>query len=191
MHPNPLRLKFGLRGKVRRAGSIAAALLCLLPLPSRAVETQSSNPFLGIWFDDTGKGAVEIRDCGRRLCGHIVWLREPNDATGRPLTDAYNPEPSQRRRPICGLQVIGELQAQPDGTWDSGWIYDPKVGKSYSVALQLENRNRLIVTGYAGMKLFGQSFAWNRAPADLQRCALAKEATAPAAAEPTHYPRHP
>jgi uncharacterized protein (DUF2147 family) len=178
MHPDPFPSRGGGGRKPLGAGLALSILSALLLVQSRDAGAQAPNPVFGVWFDDTGKGAVEIRDCNRRLCGHIVWLKEPNDTAGRPLTDGYNPEPAQRTRPICGLQVIGELLPQSDGSWDSGWIYDPKEGKSYSVALQLANRNTLVVTGYLGMKLFGQSFSWSRAPGDLPRCGTAKEAVA-------------
>src|SRR3990167_9224402 len=84
---------------------------------------------LGVWINHTGRGAVEIRPCGtagrdvNRLCGLIVWLKDPNNKRGEPLTDGYNPEPSKRRRPICGLPVLGALQRVEEG-WDNGWVYD-------------------------------------------------------------------
>ena len=62
---------------------------------------------------------------------------------------------------------------QSDGSWDQGWVYDPKVGESYDVAIQLKDANHLVVTGYQGLKLFSKKFVWTRAPADkpLARCA--------------------
>ena len=32
---------------------------------------------LGVWIDHTGRGAVEITDCGGKLCGRIVWVKDP------------------------------------------------------------------------------------------------------------------
>jgi len=33
---------------------------------------------VGIWYDDTGKGAVKIEICTpTTLCGKIYWLKEP------------------------------------------------------------------------------------------------------------------
>ena len=124
---------------------------------------------VGIWFDDTGKGAVEIFECGSKLCGKIAWLKEPNNSRGQPLTDGYNPNPQMRTRPICGLQVLGALARQPDGTWDGGWVYDPKVGKSYDAALELTGKS-LTLTGYKGLRLLGKSFTWTKAPPTLPRC---------------------
>lgn len=125
----------------------------------------------GLWYDDTGKGAVEIASCGQVLCGRIVWLKEPNNAAGKPLTDKLNPEPDKRGRAICGLQVLGGLKRQGDGTLDEGWVYDPKEGKSYDVAIEMNGPDRLAVTGYLGVKFLSRTLSWTRAPANLPRCA--------------------
>ncbi len=130
----------------------------------------AANGFAGVWFDDTGDGAVEIGPCGDRLCGRIVWLKSPTDKSGRPLTDGYNPEAAMRKRPICGLPVIGDLKRQNNGAWDAGWIYDPKEGKSYDVELKLRSADRLVVTGYLGTKFLSESFIWTRAPATIPKC---------------------
>jgi uncharacterized protein (DUF2147 family) len=126
----------------------------------------------GIWYDDTGKGAVKIEICTpTTLCGKIYWLKEPLNAKGTPKTDAYNPDPSLRSRPICGLPILGDLEQLSEGGFDNGWVYDPKEGKSYSVALELVASDKLQVTGYKGMKFLGKSFIWTRAPKDLPACA--------------------
>jgi uncharacterized protein (DUF2147 family) len=127
--------------------------------------------YTGVWFDDTGEGAVEIGSCADRLCGRIVWLRAPLDKSGRPLTDAFNPDARQRQRPICGLPVIGDLKRQRNGSWDEGWIYDPKQGKQFDVELRLRSPDALQVMGYLGVKFLSETFVWRRAPADLKRCA--------------------
>lgn len=135
----------------------------------------------GIWIDDTGKGAVKIDVCTETtLCGHIVWIKDPLKKNGEPLTDELNPDPSKRSRPICGLQVLGGLEKITDGGFDNGWVYDPKRGAQFSVALDLLSANKLQVTGYKGARLFGQSFIWTRAPADLQTCSET-DASAPKA----------
>lgn len=148
----------------------AVFALTLLPLSSPGF---ASSGVEGVWYDDTGQGAVEIRRCGDRLCGHIVWLKDPIDKDGRPLIDDLNPEARNRNRPICGLKVIGQLERQRDGSWDGGWIYDPKQGKSFDVMLTLKAPSQLVVTGYLGVKFLSESFVWRRAPQGLPRCATA------------------
>src|SRR5690606_14108788 len=164
---------------IRRFAVSAAAFCSLLSGAAFEAGAQTAPPVnspnasptpVGIWFDDTGQGAIEIAPCGVMLCGRIVWLKEPTDENGRPLTDALNPDPRNRQRPICGLQIIGDLKPQPDGTWDEGWIYDPKEGKSYDVEIRLRAPDRLQIKGYLGVKFLSESFIWQRAPAELPRC---------------------
>jgi uncharacterized protein (DUF2147 family) len=113
-----------------------------------------------------------ITPCGNKLCGRIYWLKAPLDKKGKPLVDDLNPSTAKRGQPVCGLQVLGGLQRQSDGSYDAGWVYDPKVGEAYDAAIQIKDANHLVLTGYKGMKLFGKKFIWTRAPADkpLTKC---------------------
>ena len=142
-----------------------ALLLSLVAGPAWA-----SQNVTGVWYDDSGTGAVQLYRCGNSVCGRIFWLRHAVNKAGKPLRDAYNPSHIHRKRPICGLQVIWGTQPQNDGSWDGGRIYDPKVGKSYAVAIERLGATRLRITGYLGARLFGKSFVWRRAPANLQKC---------------------
>ncbi|MEO1407606.1 MAG: DUF2147 domain-containing protein [Pseudomonadota bacterium] len=49
-------------------------------------------------------------------------------------------------------------------------MYDPKTGKSYDVAIELQSRNRLAVTGYLGLKFLSRTLIWRRAPDTLPSC---------------------
>lgn len=185
------------RTSLSRARCLSLLVLssCLIALPAAAQSIQrapaaptgaagaSPPPAgpLGVWLDDTGRGAVEIKACGNNLCGHIYWLQEPLAANGQPVTDGHNPDASKRSRPVCGLQVIGNVRPLPNGTWDEGWVYDPKVGKAYDVAMALDKKDRLNVTGYKGVKFLSKNFIWTRAPADLPRCDQVTAEKAPAA----------
>ncbi len=131
----------------------------------------------GVWLDDTGDGAVEIAPCGKTLCGRIVWLKKTTTSKGEPLTDQRNERASQRNRPICGLQVIGNLARQSDGSYDAGWIYDPKQGKAFDVAVEVAKPNQLRVIGYLGTRLFSKTLIWTRAPAEIGRCATPNQAS--------------
>jgi uncharacterized protein (DUF2147 family) len=142
-----------------------ASLICATAATAASVE--------GLWIDDKGQGAIELTPCGRKFCGRIAWLKEPTDPTGRPPLDSLNPNPAKRALPICGLQIVGGLERQPDGTFDAGWIYDPKVGKSYDLAVEIKDSGHLVIIGYQGVRFLNQKFIWSRAPVQppLPKCA--------------------
>ena len=126
---------------------------------------------VGVWIDHTKQGAVEIKPCGGKICGYVVWIQNPLDAKGRPLVDDQNPDPKKRKTPMCGLQIIGDASPDKSGQgFESGWIYNPEDGVRYDVDVKPVNRERLMVTGYLGIRLLGESFTWVRAPATLERC---------------------
>ncbi|MBA4130097.1 MAG: DUF2147 domain-containing protein [Hyphomicrobium sp.] len=175
-----------LRGTTTQSLKAIPARLALIGLAlgltfATPMSAQAQPAEAGLWYDDTGRGAVELVPCGQKLCGRIAWLKELVNAEGNPLVDRYNPNPARRTTPICGLQVVGDAQKLSDGTWDQGWIYDPKTGASYNVALSLQTPDQLKVTGYKGIKLLSKSFTWTRAPADLPRCDAAAAGSAKAA----------
>lgn len=155
----------------RQIGLMLATAVSALTLLGQAASATTADDLIGLWYNDTGRGAVEIAPCGESLCGHIVWLKSNVSSRGGPLRDLNNPDPGRQNRKICGLQVIGGLSRQSDGSWDNGRIYDPRTGKEYDVTVSKMRNGKLAVTGYAGIKLLSRTIIWTRAPADLQRCA--------------------
>ena len=138
-------------------GSVAAAAFLLASGTANAATDPT-----GVWMNDTGRGAVEIKPCGAGLCGHVVWVKDTTDAKG------------------CGRQIIGDAMPSGDGLWDNGWIYSPEKKKKYDVELKPLDNGTLRVKGYAGTKFFSKTMIWTKAPADLVRCGTI-EAAAPAA----------
>lgn len=141
---------------------VLASLSCAVPTSAHA----GSDP-RGVWINDTGRGAIEIKDCGGALCGHVVWVKDGADTKG------------------CGKQIIGEARHAGGSIWGGGWVYSPEKKRRYDVELTPLSDDKLRVVGYAGIKLFSKTMIWKRAPADLQRCGstetVAKtEAPAPA-----------
>jgi uncharacterized protein (DUF2147 family) len=112
---------------------------------------QAAEP-TGVWMNDTGRGAIEIKNCGGALCGHVVWVKDTTDTKG------------------CGRQIIGNAAKVGTNVWDNGWIYNPDKKKKYDVELKPLSNGTLQVTGYAGSKFFSKKMIWKRAPADLVRC---------------------
>jgi|SRR4051812_44228047 uncharacterized protein (DUF2147 family) len=143
------------------------SLSCLLAAGALAAEEPRPQ---GDWLTEDGGGVVEIFDCGALLCGRIVWQKSPLRADGSTDIDDRNPDPALRQRPICGLQIIGELRQSDPTTWSEGWIYDPDTGRTYHVKLTMEGPDALRLRGYIGIPLLGESQLWHHAPAGLPLC---------------------
>lgn len=141
----------------------AATLLAAAAFHVPSLHAAPADSPLGVWLDHTGRGAVEIKSCGDKLCGHVVWVKSTSDAKG------------------CGRQIIGDAAATGGGRVHTGWIYSPEKRKRYNVELSPADGGRLKVLGYAGTRLFSKTMYWTLAPADLQRCDGTTAAAAPAA----------
>jgi uncharacterized protein (DUF2147 family) len=132
-------------GIALRTAVVAAAVLGAGP----AIAAEPT----GLWYDHTGRGAVEITKCGSQLCGRLVWLKDPEHA-----------------KQVCGVQIIGDVKPMANGAWDGGWIYDPERDSKFSVELTPVGPQSLKVVGYMGTKWLSETMMWRRAPADLKRC---------------------
>ena len=88
--------------------TIAVAAFAFGAFTTSQASAQGETP-LGVWINDTGKGAVEITQCGEGLCGRVVWVKEKSKV-----------------KKVCGLQVIGDAAPVGGGIYDKGWIYDPE-----------------------------------------------------------------
>lgn len=133
-----------------RAMTLSCAVAALSCAGSAAAFAADAN---GVWMNDTGRGAIEIKDCGGKLCGHVVWTRDESDTSRG-----------------CGKQIIGEAESVGNGLWDNGWIYSPDKKRRYDVELKPLADGTLRVKGYAGTKLFSKTMIWTPAAADLKRC---------------------
>jgi uncharacterized protein (DUF2147 family) len=145
---------------------IAPAFVAVLTIAASGNASASPDP-TGIWINDTGRGAIEIKHCGDALCGNVVWVKNAADTNG------------------CGKQIIGGVSPVGNGHWDNGWIYSPERGRKYNVEITPLKNGKLRVTGYAGLKFLSKTMIWTRAPEDLKLCTetIAK-AEPPQAASP-------
>ncbi|HET6390938.1 DUF2147 domain-containing protein [Hyphomicrobium sp.] len=154
-----------------RAVKYIASALVALAAPAVFDSASAAADPTGIWLDDTGRGAVEIKPCGEALCGNVVWVKSETDQNG------------------CGKQIIGDVAPVGGGRWDNGWIYSPERGRKYSVELTPLANGNLKVVGYSGLRFLSKTMIWKPAPADLQLCGQTDAkapapSSAPAAAQP-------
>ena len=143
----------------RSKALLTAFALALWTAPAAAADV------LGTWATAEEKSHVEIVACPdapEKLCGTIVWLKQPNDEAGVPKTDKNNPDEALRSRPIVGLPLLSGFE--PDiteaGRWTEGKIYNPEDGETYSCTMELLPDGRLEVRGYVGLPIFGKSQIW-------------------------------
>jgi uncharacterized protein (DUF2147 family) len=124
---------------------------------------QAHANLVGKWLTKGEKSHVQIEKCGARLCGTIIWLKEPNTKEGKPKVDIRNEDENQRGRAILGLPLMTEFEATDDPNfWINGKIYNPENGKIYSCEMRLEDDGKLKVHGYVGVPLFGESQYWTK-----------------------------
>jgi uncharacterized protein (DUF2147 family) len=143
--------------------ALQTAALAVALLSTGAARADSSP--LGLWIDHTGRGAVEIINCGDKLCGYIAWLKDTKNESA------------------CGDQVLGDVKSVGGGKWDNGWIWDPDSSSKYDVELTPMG-DQLHVMGYAGSKWLSESYTWKRAPSDLKKCTKPGQAAATSAPKP-------
>jgi uncharacterized protein (DUF2147 family) len=115
----------------------------------------------GDWFTPKGGAKVHIASCGQKLCGAITWLKNPNDKTGQPAKDSYNPDPSLKSRQVIGIQIIRNMKPSGDGHWTGGSIYNPGDGKTYDSKMMLDPSGALKVQGCVAIICVTQ--VWTRA----------------------------
>lgn len=134
---------------------------------------QAGGGVAGRWLTQDGKGVIAIAPCGNSICGRIDWMNPPPNANPYYVpVDKHNPDPSRRRQPICGLEIIYGFHHDGGGnpdSWVEGDIYDPDSGNIYHANIRLIDANHLSLRGYVGIPLFGESQVWTRAD-NYPRC---------------------
>ncbi len=144
------------------------AVAALLACATSHAQAAERSDFTGVWLTDKGDGAAEIRPCGEGLCGYIYSILAVPDPS-LPPRDNRNEKPELRKRPLCGLQIMGGLKKVSTDAFGDGWVYDPETGKQYSVEITLSGKT-LAVRGYIGTKLMGKTVEWSRPASAPKKC---------------------
>ncbi len=119
----------------------------------------------GNWRTPSGS-IVKVYDCGDKVCLKIMQIEK--NAPGK--VDANNPDATLRSRTLCGLQIGSGFKPEDNRTKaESGSLYDPKSGKTYTGALAADG-DLLKLRGYLGFKVFGRTEEWNRVNGQVDVC---------------------
>lgn len=125
-------------------------LASLAAIALLATASSASAAISGLYYDHTGRAAIQVNRCGSGLCGRIVWLK------------------NKAHEKVCGTAIIGGGR-KVGNSYDTGWIYSPERGRRYNVEITPMG-NSLKVMGYAGSKMLSRTMIWHRAPSNLKRC---------------------
>jgi lathosterol oxidase len=141
-------------------GKVAATVLLLLGA-SFGVRAQSADAITGVWQTHGDKPAkIQIYASAGQYYGKIIALLY-TPADGKPVVDINNPDAAKRSQPVVGLVLLKAFKFDKD-EWNSGQVYDPESGKTYSCVLSLKDANTLKVRGYVGISMFGRTEVWTR-----------------------------
>jgi len=136
--------------------------LLLLPSGTWAAPIHGAT-ICGDWLTADEESVVSIfLESDGTLSGKITDLSD--DEWGEP--DVENPDPALRARPLLYLELMSGFVGVGEGRWDSGTIYDPYTGGTFSCMLKHSSATslRLEVRGYIGTPLIGRSEFWVRLP---------------------------
>ena len=115
-------------------------------------------PVTGKWITAERDSIIEIGTCGATICGKVHRVIKMMD-NGQPPTDANNPNPALRKRPVQGMMLLTSFT--DGGNHWNGQIYDPKSGKTYKSKLSRNPDGTLKVQGCIGP--FCKAFTWTAA----------------------------
>jgi uncharacterized protein (DUF2147 family) len=146
------------------------SLVLLLLFLATITPCLAADGIAGTWLNQDKDAKIEIFNCGQKLCGKIVWLKEPTypagsteGTPGTPKVDHNNPDVNLRKVPVLGMQILQDFEPGKGNVWSNGKIYDPKSGKTYSSKITLVSPNELKLRGYIGISLIGRTDVWTRA----------------------------
>lgn len=119
----------------------------------------SQQKIIGKWINEDNDAKIEIFQKESKFFGKIVWLKEPNQPSGKPKTDLKNENENLRKRPIIGLVILSDL-IYSNGKWINGSMYSPKNGVSVACSATLINENELKLT--LSKSVFSTTKIWKR-----------------------------
>ena len=134
-------------------------------------DTADQATLVGFWVTEDGDWVVQISPCNGEFCGQLVVLSKSHRPDAVRL-DAKNPNPAERNRPLCGLELLGGFtpsDGQPE-KWKGGWVYDPENGKTYSSHMWLDGPDTLKVRGYILTTLLGRNETLKRETNPIKHC---------------------
>jgi uncharacterized protein (DUF2147 family) len=135
--------------------------------PTRLALTPIASDILGTYWNEEKDAKIRIYLAQNgKYAGKIEWMKEPNDASGKPKLDNLNPNSKLRSNPRLGLAIMKNFEFNAGNKrWEDGTIYDPKNGKTYDGYMYFDGKqtDKLSLRGYVlGMSMLGRTSTWER-----------------------------
>ncbi|MCA1752544.1 MAG: DUF2147 domain-containing protein [Cryomorphaceae bacterium] len=120
-----------------------------------ALCAQPSDAATGLWLTAEGDSHIEVYRDGAEFKGKIVWLKNPKDDNGRPVTGENGNE-------ILNMIIMTRFEYQ-DGAYVNGNVYDPESGKTYYGSMELGGKDVLKLRGSLDKTgWLGRTETWTR-----------------------------
>jgi uncharacterized protein (DUF2147 family) len=142
------------------ASALSASARPAAPLPLAASHAAfPPESILGQWWTEgeEGRPSAKVRFTRAKdgtYTGVLVW-------SPKPTKDIHNPDSKLRDRSVVGIVLMWNLR-YADGQYEDGYVYNPEDGGTYRMKARMESADRLLVRGYLGVALFGQTQTWTR-----------------------------
>jgi uncharacterized protein (DUF2147 family) len=144
---------------------LAVALLLTLFAGDGIATTTNCDQIIGTWMASDKNIVVQVYKDGDSFKASIVWFDDSDDKS-KPMDarlDYKNPDKSLRTRKVLGMQVLRNLEYNPNSnSWENGVIYDAKNGHEWTSYASIDKEGTLKVTGYWHFKFIGKSIKFNR-----------------------------
>ena len=136
--------------------------ICLLTF---LISIAQKEPVEKIWFNAEKTSKIQIyKATDGNFYGKIIWIKEPNDKTGKPKLDIHNKEEKLKTQPILGMIIIKKFKKSNGANeFDDGTVYDPTSGKTYCGTLSVNGKELKLRGFICGFSFIGRSSVWTLA----------------------------
>ena len=98
----------------------------------------------------------EVRKSWQQKQGKIFLVKHSLECSGKTKTDLLNTEKELRNKSLFGMKILSDMEFAHDNIWDSGKIYDPESGNTYSCRIKMISNKIVVVRGYIFIPLIGR-----------------------------------
>jgi len=172
---------------------LLATMTLALTTPGVA-QAESKSPLDGFWqayFEDgTPSGWFYFAEKKGFYEGRLVKMFKKKGETKVVTTCAACPG-EKKNKPMLGMVIVYNLKRDGFAKFENGNILDPRDGSVYNAAIEITpDGQQLLLRGYLGFELLGQTQTWTRLPddaipaADIPPDPLAPPKPKPPAAKP-------